>query len=659
MDTPFLGTAYYPEDWDKSDMLQDIEKMKEAGIKAARIGEFAWRKMEPARGKFDFAWLHKVVDTLAENGIKTVMGTPTATPPIWLLRENPEAAVLESDQVRINHGGRRHCCSNVPAYLEASDNIVTAMAKEFGNDPNIIGWQIDNEIYVWGEGCCCDYCIKGFHDHLAKKYGTIAELNRQWNLNLFSQAYDSFDDIPPAVHAWHNPHIKLEWLLFHQGSHIAFINRQAGILKQYTKAPISTDMMPVNGLDYEKATENLDLVMFNHYNTADDLGDVMFWFDYIRTLKEKPFWNTETATCWNGSVSIGQVMKPEGFCRLNSWLPVALGAESNMYWLFRQHWAGHELLHGALLYPSGKPFHIFGEVQKTAEDFEKASTFISGTKVMTETAIHFTSLNWNLFEIQPIVSDFHYRDKLIRDYYLPITSMGIRPDVIGAKKDLSSYKLLFSPLMMTLEDENLQDRIEKWIKDGGVWVAGPMSDIRNHIGAHYRQNDTGMIERLTGCELTYSIPDSSEILASEWEDGNRFEGMHWHELYTCSPDAEPLVKVTKGHSAVIGKAVVFRKKIGKGEVIILGSVPTKEDMERIIRLAADDAGIECTDMDDSITLIPRKGEGTEGLMIASYKNKTGSVTLSVPMTDLLSGKEYSGKIDIKPYDLLILQKQKA
>ncbi len=481
MDKPFLGTAYYPEDWDEKEMLCDIAKMKEAGIKAARIGEFAWRKMEPARGKFDFSWLHKVVDTLADNGIKTVMGTPTATPPVWLLREHPEAAVLESDQVRINHGGRRHCCSNVPAYLEASDDIVAAMAKEFGDDPNIIGWQIDNEIYAWGDGCCCEYCVKGFRRYLAEKYGTVEELNRRWNLNLFSQGYDSFEDIPPAVRAWHNPHIRLEWLLFHQNSHIAFIDRQAEILKRYTSAPISTDMMPVNGLDYEKATENLDLVMFNHYNTADNLGNVMFWFDYIRTLKKKPFWNTETATCWNGSVSIDQVMKPEGFCRLNSWLPVALGAESNMYWLFRQHWAGHELLHGALLYPSGKPFHIFGEVQKTAEEYEKASAFISGTKVIAETAIHFTSLNWNLFETQPIVSDFRYCERLINDFYLPVTSAGIRPDVIGAKKDLSSYKLLFSPLMMTLEDGDLAQRLEEWISGGGVWVAGPMCDIRNSI----------------------------------------------------------------------------------------------------------------------------------------------------------------------------------
>ena len=42
---PYLGVAYYPEDWDESEMAYDIEMMKNAGINVARIGEFAWSKM--------------------------------------------------------------------------------------------------------------------------------------------------------------------------------------------------------------------------------------------------------------------------------------------------------------------------------------------------------------------------------------------------------------------------------------------------------------------------------------------------------------------------------------------------------------------------------------------------------------------------------------
>lgn len=90
--------------------------------------------MEPERGRYDFKWLHDVVDRLGEAGISVVMGTPTATPPIWLIREYPDVAVLNESGIRKNHGGRRHCCSNNPRYIEACDSIVHAMGREFGKD---------------------------------------------------------------------------------------------------------------------------------------------------------------------------------------------------------------------------------------------------------------------------------------------------------------------------------------------------------------------------------------------------------------------------------------------------------------------------------------------------------------------------------------------
>ena len=121
MKRPFMGSAYYPEDWPEDQIEYDIFMMKKAGLTCARIGEFAWHKMEPERGKYNFNWLHNVVDRLAKAGISVVIGTPTATPPIWLIREHPDVAELNEAGVRKKHGGRRHCCSNNPNYIEACD----------------------------------------------------------------------------------------------------------------------------------------------------------------------------------------------------------------------------------------------------------------------------------------------------------------------------------------------------------------------------------------------------------------------------------------------------------------------------------------------------------------------------------------------------------
>ena len=657
MHKPILfGAAYYPEDWPESERPYDIKMMKEAGMNVMRFAEFAWHNMEPKQGEYDFRWLHDVVDDLAANGIKSILGTPTATPPRWFLKKYPDAARLEPDGYRVPHGGRRHCCSNNPDYQRESAKIVEAMGKEFGSDPNVIGWQLDNEIYSWGNGCTCPVCEEKFHRYLEAKYGTADNMNRAWNLNLFSQAYDEFDEVPIPVHGWQSPHLKLEWDQFRYDSDIAYIHSHVEILRKYTKAPIGTDMMPVNGMGYEAMTEPMDVIQYNHYNTEENLPELPFWYDHFRSFG-KPFWNTETATCWNGSTNVNQVMKAEGFCRVNSWLPVALGGVANLYWIWRQHWAGHELIHGSVLYANGRPMHIFPEVQKISQDFKTAESFLRDTTVDTQIGFHYTSLSWQLNQVQPIVVNFNYKERLVNDFYRPLTALGLRPDVIGAKKDLSGYKVLFSPLMMTLEDGDLGDRIEEWVKDGGIWVAGPMTDIRNHIGAHYLKNATGRIERMTGVQLTDSIPGDGRYLPATWADGTPVSANYWQELYTPAENGEVLASVTGGYSTLQGKALIQKIPCGKGFVWLLGTIPSAEDYQKLIRLVCEDAGIAVPEATGTITAIPRSGNGRQGLILLEIANAPGSYRLDEPMTDLLTGKEYSGVVEMSPYDLLILEKK--
>ena len=659
MNTPFLGCAYYPEDWDACEIPKDIAKMKETGIKCARIGEFAWRKMEPRRGEYDFAWLHDVVDQLHEAGIAVVMGTPTATPPIWLSRRYPDVLSRNWYGLRTEHGGRRHCCSNNPHYLEACDAIVEKMAQEFGRDPAIIGWQIDNEIYTGDTGCVCEYCMGRFRRRLKEQYGSIENLNARWNLNLFSQAYDDFSDIPPAINAWHNPHIKYEWMMAHHQANIEFVHRQYDILKKYTDAPVGTDMMPINGMSYEEMTDKLDVVMFNHYNVPENLNDAVFWFDFLRTLKDRPFWNTETATVWNGSTAIGQFLKPEGYCRINSWLPVALGGESNMYWLWRQHWAGHELVHGAVLTPEGRPMHAFSEIQQTAREYEAASEVLNRTKVTTPAALHFTSRSWNLFEQQKLFDANNY-PKALQAFHHAIAAEGLIPDVIGSEKDLAPYRVLFSPMLMTLEDSDLGSRIRSWVEAGGVWVAGPMTDIRNDIGAHYTDRAMGMLEDWLGIRLDAQIPDNHEYLQAAWTDGSRFGTGDWVECYTVPESAEILTTITAGHSALNGKAVSFRIPCGEGQVIIPGTIPEKDDLKKLIRLAYSFAGITPWESSGSVLVIPRCAsenasyEDPDVLILCETAFKEASVTLKKPMTDVLTGEKLEGTITVKPYEIRVL-----
>ncbi len=653
MITPFLGCAYYPEDWDEDQIDYDISMMKNAGITCARIGEFAWRKMEPQRGNYNFEWLHNVVNKLGNAGISVIMGTPTATPPIWLSREYPDVLELMENGVRKNHGGRRHCCSNNPHYLEACDSIVNALGKEFGNDNNIIAWQIDNEIYSWGNGCVCQYCVEHFHKVLEQKYKTIENLNSSWNLNLFSQAYDSFDDIPAAVNTWHNPHIRFEWITSHQEANIDFVHRQADILRKYTDKPIGTDMMPVNGVDYEKMNESLDVAMFNHYNEPSNIGDLPFWFSYLRTLKTKPFWNTETATTWNGSEAITQFLKPEGYCRLNSWMPVALGGDANLYWLWRQHWAGHELIHGAVLYPNGRPMHTFDEIRQTADEFNKASKFINETKVKTDTAVLFTSKNWNLFETQPVIANNSYISG-VQDTVHALTSLGICPDVIGSHVDLDKYKIIFSRNMLTLEDNNLSERLEKWISNGGILVSGPMTDIRTAIGTHYKDRGMGILERLTSVKLLHTIPTDGKYLTASWDDGSELKFHRWTELY--SDGGNVLATVKSGNSSLIGKSIISSFDYGKGKIILCGAMLDMCDLTKLCSYALNLADTQNIKFNGNLVVVPRCGNGTEGLIVMEIGYNNGNIELERPMRNLFTGERYNkGTLEVKPYDVIVLE----
>lgn len=651
---PYLGVAYYPEAWPETEIPHDIQRFKEFGVNCVRIGEFAWHRMEPREGEFDFSFFHRVVDRLREHHIAVILGTPTATPPRWLTRKYPDMCVLSQSGLRVDHGGRRHCCSNNADYNRYALRLVEKMAQSFADEENVIGWQIDNEIYTFDMGCFCPACVKEFQASLKAQYHDIDKLNEAWNLNLFSQWYDSFEDIPAPMNGWHNPHLRMAWYAFQNDSHIRFVHRQAEILHRYVHVPVGTDTMPFNGMDYRKLTEKLDVVQFNHYNTPGDLIHCAFWMDYLRTLKDRPFWNTETATCWNGSTSIPQSVKPDGFCTANSWLPLALGGEANLYWLWRTHWAGHELMHGAVLDTSGRPMLAAEEVKQVSRDLHAASSFLSDTKVSSSVALHFSSLNWNMFMQQEIVPGLSYEEMLVNRFYRPLNDLGCRPDVIDAAADLTPYKVVVSPLMLTLEEDALPQRLEQWIRDGGIWIAGPLTDERTAIGSRYTHCLYGMLERLMGIEWKYALPDTEGRTRVSWMDGTPFDCDTWFEV-SDPCEAEALAYVAKGHQALLGKAVVLSKRVGKGNVVLLGTLPSPETEKVLLQRIFSQNGVPFQEGNENVLIAPRyKGDRHVGDIVIALSEKAGRFQAPHHARNVCTGEICGGRVELRPYEVLPL-----
>ena len=105
-----LGICYYPEHWSKEQVAIDIPKMKEVGIRWVRIGEFAWSLIEPTPGRFEWQWLDEVLDLLDQEGLKGVLGTPTATPPKWLIDRHPDILPVDKEGRIRKFGSRKHYC---------------------------------------------------------------------------------------------------------------------------------------------------------------------------------------------------------------------------------------------------------------------------------------------------------------------------------------------------------------------------------------------------------------------------------------------------------------------------------------------------------------------------------------------------------------------
>jgi beta-galactosidase GanA len=269
--------------------------------------------------------------------------------------------------------------------------------------------------------------------------------------------------------------------------------------------------------------------------------------------------------------------------------------------------------------------------------------------------MHFTSLSWQLFLVQPMVDQFRYHERLPEDFYQPVTRMGLRSDVIDSGKDLSGYKVLVSPLVVSLEDGDLPQRIESWVREGGHWVVGPMTDIRNAIGAHYTDRAMGYVEQMTGCQLVASIPDSGNIVKSKWTDGQPMSANYWQQVYTPAENGQVLASVTEGYESIIGTALVQKIPCGKGAIWLLGTIPDEADLQKLMNMVCAEAGIAVPEVSGTVTAIPRTGTNRRGLILVETANAPASYCLEEPMTDILTGKRYEGTVELNPYDLLVLE----
>ena len=642
MEKLYIGAAYYPELWDSAQVDKDIERCKALGLNVLRVGEFAWGKMEPREGEYELGWLVDVVDKLHAAGIHTVMCTPTCTPPRYLLDKYEETRSVSEHGIRCQTSWRCHPCKTSPVMRAKNKAIVTQLAKTFGSHPGVIGWQIDNEMYPYGGGCFCPLCTKAFRNYLKKQFGTIEALNEAWGMSRWSLDYQSFDAInPPLPDQWKHPSLVKAWWDFQCDNIRTYIDEQAAVLHKYTKAPIGTDMMANNNLSYYAINQSLDIVQFNHYNTAEELYETEFWYDFLRAVKDKPFWVTETQVGWNGSHFAESGYRPVGNCYVNTILPFAHGADMNMYWLFRAHRNGHELAHGALYSTAGRAYRVSEEVAKAAYDIEKCQDVFTAS-CNAQIALHYSSTAANTFAAAPMLKGFDYTATVRDKFHTALRHYNV--DVIDTAHSLDKYKVVISPFLCHARENNFYERVTDFVQKGGTWIVGPMSDIVDSNVTKYIDAPHSFLEELVGVYMKYDKPLASDTFRAQFADGKPCGVSMCFDAYEVSDGTKSLARYIGGEFD--GLTVIAEKSIGAGRVILLGSVPTHEDIRRLVGLKP------ILSASDNITLVERGG----AVVAIELENKSGYIRLDGKYKDRLSDTVLSGKVTVAPYSVLVLEK---
>jgi len=654
-----MGADWYPEQWPEERWETDLRMMEAAHLNVSRIAEFAWSRMEPSEGRFDFDWLERAVRAAETHHIAIVLGTPTAAPPAWLTQKYPETLRVEQDGQRVTHGTRAHGSVTSVKYREFCRRIAEEMAKRFGRDANVVGWQIDNE-YGYALMSYNEEGRRQFQEWLKAKYKTMEALNTHWTTSYWSQTYDNWEEVPIPV-GEHNPGLRLDWQRFVTYAWTAYQQNQIDAIRAHAEPRqfITGNFMGYgfDPIDHYVITKPLTFVAWDDYVGTGHLDPNSngISHDAMRGLKRENFWVIETQpgtvnwSALNNSLDKGEV-------RAMAWHDVGHGADEVSYWQWRSALNGQEEIHGTLVGPDGEAVPLLAEVAQTAKEFADVQGAFRDTRVVSEVALLADyesrwAINWQKH------TEKYDQSTILKSYYRTLRKIAQSIDIVSPDVSLAQYKLVVAPDLYLIPKDRAE-RLLEYVKNGGQLVLGPRSGLKDEFNALVTTRQPGYLAEAGGGQveqyyaLEKAVPASGSL-------GNGEISVWAEYLKTTAADAEVLLRFGKSNGWLDGQPAVVSRKYGHGQITYVGGVLSDDLTAAAAQWMTKASGVTAAfgPVPDGIEVNRRVGPKGAVFVLINFGAATQTVALPRPMQSLLE-RRTSDRVELPQYGVAILSEAK-
>jgi beta-galactosidase len=608
-----VGTYYYPEAWHESQWPRDMANIRKLGMEFVHMGEFAWYFMEPEEGKYRFDWLEKNIELAAQNGLKVILCTPSAAPPIWLTRKHPEILMVDAAGRRMNHGSREHADWSSPVYREYVSKIVAELARRFGHNPHVWGWQIDNELSHYDrQFSYSPAATQKFRQWLRRKYGTIDRLNADWGGAFWSEMYQDFDqiDIPnqQELVADPSPHALLDLDRWFAEEAADYLRMQTAILREHTANQwITTNFMAMHGdVDPTLSSRDLDVFTWTYYPVHGELfpeegplgfrlggGAIQsFMHDFMRPMNGL----SGLMELQPGQVNWGAVNPWPQPGAIRMWILRAFGAGARIVctYRYRQPLFGSEMYHKGLVETDGvTPSPGGREYAEAMRDVIKLRTRyrpnVAPPASYEARRTAFLISYSNRWDIQ------NHRQTERWDtvahwmkYYRGLKAMMAPVDVITEERDFTRYPFVVAPAYQLI-DQDLVGKFTAYVEKGGHLVLTCRTGEKDRRGHLWEALWAEPIYRLIGAKLPFydllPRPVDGQVTAG----GKQYAWGSWGEI--LEPQPGTTVLATYADQFYRGRPAAVTRKLGKGSVTYIGVDTGTGELElALLRKVYADAG---------------------------------------------------------------------